>query len=151
MGARLNRAGAAFAAGLALAAFGAGKNAPATPPDGEAPTIDLELNGLEATGAGCRVAFVARNGLPHDIDRLAYEIALFDGRGLVERLLVLDFKSLAAAKTSIRRFDLAGVDCAAVGRILINDAAACEGDGIAAGDCITRLSPATRTTVTFGK
>lgn len=116
-----------------------------------AKAINLELNALEPSDKGCRIAFVVQNGLAQDIDKAAFEIALFDGQGLVDRLLVLDFQDLPAEKTKVRRFDLAEADCAQISRVLVNDATACEGQGVEAGTCIAALAPTTRTKIIFGK
>lgn len=114
-------------------------------------SIKLELNALQKSEKGCRIAFVVENAMGRDIARAAYEIALFSQEGLVDRLLVLDFQELPNEKTKVRRFDLADADCDAIGRVLINDASACEGDGLEPGDCIARLEATSRGSVTFGK
>lgn len=119
--------------------------------EGSSGAIRLELNALQKSEKGCRIAFVVENALGRDIEKAAYEIALFSKEGLVERLLVLDFQALPNEKTKVRRFDLADTDCASIGRVLINDASACEGDGIEPQDCISRLEATSRGTVTFGK
>ncbi|MAS12639.1 MAG: hypothetical protein CMH69_04995 [Nitratireductor sp.] len=114
-------------------------------------SIKLELNALQKSDKGCRIAFVVENAMGKDIAKAAYEIALFTREGLVDRLLVLDFQDLPNEKTKVRRFDLAEADCDEIGRVLINDASACEGDGIEPGDCIGRLEATSRGSVTFGK
>ncbi|MCC5777670.1 hypothetical protein H7H48_01290 [Nitratireductor sp. B36] len=114
-------------------------------------SIKLELNALQKSDKGCRIAFVVENAMGKDIAKAAYEIALFTKEGLVDRLLVLDFQDLPNEKTKVRRFDLAEADCDEIGRVLINDASACEGDGIEPGDCIGRLEATSRGSVTFGK
>jgi len=135
---------------LAAATFCASVSS-ASAEDAKPGTINLELNALQDSDKGCRIAFVVENGLGHDIGKAAYEIALFDKEGMVERLMVLDFQELPAAKTKVRRFDLADAKCGAIGRVLVNDASACDGDGIEAGACIARLNPTTRSSVAFGK
>ncbi|SEB35192.1 hypothetical protein SAMN05216452_0211 [Nitratireductor aquibiodomus] len=124
---------------------------PGAAQDPAAGAIKLELNALQKSEKGCRIAFVVENAMGQDIARAAYEIALFSKEGLVDRLLVLDFQELPNEKTKVRRFDLADADCDAIGRVLINDASACEGDGLEPGDCIARLEATSRGTVTFGK
>ena len=114
-------------------------------------SIKLELNALQKSDKGCRIAFVVENAMGKDIAKAAYEIALFTREGLVDRLLVLDFQDLPNEKTKVRRFDLAEADCDEIGRVLINDASACEGDGIEPGDCIGRLEATSRGSVIFGK
>ena len=115
------------------------------------PSLTLELNGLEPSSGGCRLTFLVRNGLGAALEKAAFEIALFDKAGLVQRLTVFDFKDLPDGKTKVRQFDLAETDCAAVGRVLVNDAVACEGEGVEAGACIRHLDAATKAAdVTFG-
>lgn len=115
-----------------------------------AASLLLELNGAEASPAGCRLTFVIRNDLGAALERAAFEIVLFDDAGLVERLAVLDFKELPEGKTKVRQFDIPGADCARVGRVLVNDAVACEGDGVQAGACLRGLVTETKSTVAFG-
>ncbi len=114
---------------------------------GEPPSLSLELNGAEATERGCRLTFVAANRLGEDIDRAAYEVALFGTDGLVKRLTVLDFKDLPDGQTKVRQFDLPDIDCEGLGRVLINGATACEGGENA---CMDALKTETRGSVAFG-
>ncbi|MEX0408504.1 hypothetical protein ABGN05_22855 [Aquibium sp. LZ166] len=115
------------------------------------PSLTLELNGLEPSLGGCRLTFLVRNGLGAALEKAAFEIALFDRAGLVQRLTALDFKDLPDGKTKVRQFDLAETDCAAVGRVLVNGAVACEGEGVEAGACIRHLDATTKAAdVAFG-
>lgn len=111
--------------------------------------LDLDLNAMQATDTGCKVAFVAKNGLEGDIDTVAFEMALFGTDGGLQQLVTLEFADLTAGKTKVLQFNLPGVDCGSVGRILINDVTACDGD-IAETACLDALKPATRLDVTFG-
>lgn len=132
--------------GASLAAIG-----PAFPGEGApAQSLHLELNGLEPSEAGCRLTFVVSNGLGAALARAAFEIVLFDRRGLVDRLTVLDFKDLPAGKTKVRQFDLPQADCQNFGRVLVNDAVACEGEGVEPSACIRGLATATRAGIEFG-
>lgn len=132
--------------GLSLAWGGPAFGGEAAP----APSIHLELNGAEASPAGCRLTFLIRNDLGAALERAAFEIVLFNGAGLVERLAVLDFKELPPGKTKVRQFDIPGADCARIGRVLVNDAVACEGEGVEAGACLRGLVTETKSTVAFG-
>jgi hypothetical protein len=113
-------------------------------------TIRLELNGLQPSERGCRVTFVVTNNLGGVVERAAYELAFFDDNGLVSRLAVIDFMELDRGRTKVRQFEFAGMDCSSVGRVLVNDVAECSGAGIDAGDCMSRLDLATRTSIQFG-
>jgi hypothetical protein len=114
------------------------------------PALSLELNGAQPSDKGCRLTFVVSNNLGADLSKAAFEIALFNGAGVVDRLTVLDFKDLPAGKTKVTRFDLAGTDCAKVSRVLINNAAECAGTGIEPGACMRGLKTETKTGIAFG-
>jgi hypothetical protein len=115
-----------------------------------APALTLELNGAQPSDKGCRLTFVVNNTLGADLSKAAFEIALFNEAGVVDRLTVLDFKDLPAGKTKVTRFDLAGADCAKVSRVLINSATECAGTGIEPNACMRRLKTETKTGIAFG-
>lgn len=115
-----------------------------------APSLRLEFNGLEPSTAGCRLTFVVENGLGAALDRAAFEIVLFNRDGLVDRLTVLDFKDLPDGKTKVRQFDLPNADCAGIGRVLVNDAVACQGEGVEPFACIRNLNAETKSDISFG-
>lgn len=117
---------------------------------GEAASISLELNAAQPSDKGCRFTFVVNNGLGKDLARAAYEIAIFNEAGVVDRLTVLEFKDLPAGKTKVTRFDLAGLDCAKTGRLLVNAATDCAGDGVDPAACMRSLKTQSRTGIKFG-
>lgn len=114
------------------------------------PSLTLELNALQAAESGCRITFLATNALGAVLDKASVELALFDAAGTIERIVTLDFKALAEGKTKVLQFELSGLDCSGLGRILVNDITACEGPALPAEACSTGLVTTTRTTVTFG-
>jgi hypothetical protein len=115
-----------------------------------APALSLELNGAQPSDKGCRLTFVVTNTLGAELAKAAFEIALFDDSGVVDRLTVLDFKDLPAGKTKVTRFDLAGADCAKIGRVLINTATECAGPAVETGACMRHLKTSTKTGIPFG-
>lgn len=114
------------------------------------PALVLELNAAQPSEKGCRLTFVVTNNLGAELSKAAFEIALFNEAGVVDRLTVLDFKELPAGKTKVTRFDLSGTDCAKISRVLINHATECLGQGIEAGTCLQKVRPETRTGIVFG-
>lgn len=118
--------------------------------DNPAPAFTLELNALQPADAGCRVTFLATNELGSALERASVEMALFDGAGTIERIVTLDFKHLAPNKTKVLQFELAGLDCGNLGRLLINDITACEGPGLPAEACLTGLATVSRPDILFG-
>jgi hypothetical protein len=117
---------------------------------GENPALLLELNGAQPSDKGCRLTFVVTNNLGAELAKAAFEIALFNDAGVVDRLTVLVFNELPAGKTKVARFDLAGVDCTKISRVLINHATECTGAGIEPKACLAQLKPETKSTIVFG-
>jgi len=115
-----------------------------------APGFPLELNAVQPSDNGCRVTFLASNQLGQPLARAALEMALFDKAGSIERIVTLDFKDLSPGKTKVLQFDLAGLDCADLGRILVNDVTACEGEGLAPDACLAGLTTSARPDIVFG-
>jgi hypothetical protein len=114
------------------------------------PALSLELNGVQPSEKGCRLTFVVANELGADLTRAAFEIALFNEAGVVDRLTVLEFKDLPAGKTKVSRFDLAGTDCARVSRVLVNSVAECTGQGVEPAACLRGLKTSSRAGIAFG-
>lgn len=111
---------------------------PAWAQSAPAPALNLELNAAQPSDKGCRLTFVVNNALGADLTKAAFEIALFDEAGTVDRLTVLDFKDLPAGKTKVTRFDLAGADCGKLSRVLTNSATECAGARRRAGGMYAR-------------
>ncbi|MGD9918526.1 MAG: hypothetical protein AB7U46_10925 [Paenirhodobacter sp.] len=108
----------------------------------EAPRLGLTLVGAAPQEGGCRLSFLAENALGADLSALVLEAVLFTRAGGFERLMLLDFRDLPQGRPRLRQFDLPGADCAALGQVLVNGAARC--DGVAEGGCIAALAPASR-------
>ena len=106
-------------------------NAPAAP-------IPLELNKLEpvpapapAAGAaaaapGCRLYMVVTNPDADPIAQLRLDLMLFGSDGVIARRVALDLAPLAAHKTAVRLFDVAGQPCDGIARVLVNDVLVCQ-------------------------
>jgi len=115
------------------------------------PVLTLELNGAQPSDKGCRLTFVVTNDLGAGLSKAAFEIALFNDAGVVDRLTVLDFKDLPAGKTKVTRFDIAGADCTKISRVLVNSATECAGSGIEPAACLAHLKTQTKTAISFGQ
>lgn len=143
--ARLKPGYAGLAAAISLAAGSAFAEEAAPKP-----ALSLELNAVQQSQKGCRLTFVVANRLGADLSKAAFEIALFDPAGVVDTLTVLDFKELPAEKTKVTRFDLPGLDCAKISRVLVNRATECAGEGIEPSACMRQLAPSTKSNIVFG-
>lgn len=145
----LFRSSAAIACAAALTLFSAAEAVVAQ----DAPTFTLELNSAAQTDNGsCRLTYVASNQSDTPLDRTAYEIAVFDADGVVNRLLVLEFGALVAGKTKVLQFDLAGSPCTSISRIVVNDVTACTvaDTGETSDICMAGLEASSRTAIQFG-
>ena len=116
----------------------------------EAPSLALELNALQPSDAGCRITFLATNGLGGPLDKTTFEVALFGAEGGLDRLVSLDFQKLTPGKTKVLQFELSGLDCTSVSRVLVNDVTACDGTEIAAAACLDHLTTSSRAKPQFG-
>lgn len=113
----------------------------------DAAALRLTLDSLAPSGSACRTTLVVENALGAAIAKVAYEFVFFDRDGRVQLLTVLDLKDIPAGRMRVRQFDLPGLDCAGVSRILVNDAKSCEGPGIDASACLARLVTASKSDV----
>lgn len=114
---------------------------------GASGNLSIEINDLAPSEKGCKLTFVAANELPQALSKVSFEFVLFDEKGLVERMAVLDFRDLPAGKTKVRQFDLPGTKCEAVKSLLINDAPVCAGDGLAKDACMKALKTGSKSAV----
>jgi hypothetical protein len=115
-----------------------------------APGLALELNAVQPSDSGCRITFLATNSYDVEIARAAIETALFSADGTIDRIVTLDFKALAPGKTKVLQFGLNNLDCANLGRVLINDITACDGEGLAPDTCLDALAVSARPDIEFG-
>ena len=112
--------------------------------------LSLELNAAQPSEKGCRLTFVVANGLGSDIRSASFELVLFDKAGVVDRITALGFKEMPEGKTKVSRFDLSGVDCGNLGRVLVNSVTECTGEGLATNACSERLKTSSRAGIEFG-
>ncbi|AZV80759.1 hypothetical protein EBB79_22665 (plasmid) [Parasedimentitalea marina] len=99
------------------------------------PAVSIELSATEAVGKACRLSFVVQNSHDQDIASSVYETVLFDVAGQVAKLTLLDFQDLPAGRMRVRQFQFEGLACSDIGRVLINGADTCEGEGLPQGAC----------------
>lgn len=87
--------------------------------------ISLELNKLEPASNACRAYVVLQNGSGVAYESLRLDLVMFDAEGVVAKRLALETAPLPVDKTSLKVFDISGMECGQVGRILLNDVLDC--------------------------
>lgn len=107
-------------------------------------TVHLELNTMQDTEGACRLSFVADNRLDTDIEKAVFETVIFDGSNGVVTLSLFDFQNLPKGRPRVRQFDVAGIACGSIGRVLINGANTCTANGTASDMCDSALSTSSR-------
>ncbi len=134
-----------FAAASSVSAFAQDVNSAA--PASAAHKLTVELNALASSQKGCMMTFVAENDMATPINKISFELAFFNDKNAVDRVIVLDFRDLPLGKKRVRQFDMPGVKCETLSRIIVNDTPVC--DGPAAGECKAALNTRSQTSVPF--
>lgn len=151
--ARLNQAARCLAA-VAIVA-GAAQAQEATPAasttDEAGQALSIELNKSTDAGAGCRLTFVAKNDTGAALEKASYEIAVFDSKNQVARLLIFEFGALAMGKTLVREFEYPDLTCANISRILVNTSPECVSGGQASAVCLGSLKTSSLSSIQFNQ
>jgi hypothetical protein len=129
---------AALAAAALLAAPAAAQEATTAPAD-TAPFLTVELNRLESVEGACRIYLVLNSALPDDLSALQLDLVAFGADRVVAGRMAVDLAPLPGDKETVRLFDWPQIDCASIGRILINDVPACATDAGALDRCVRRI------------
>jgi hypothetical protein len=106
--------------------------------------VSLELNKLESAGEACRSYVVLQNGSGTAFSTLKLDLVMFDTDGVVAKRLALETAPLPADKTSLKVFDIGGMACEQVGRILLNDVLDCVGADGPKTDCLGMIDVTAR-------
>ena len=106
--------------------------------------ITVELNKLEDREGACRAYLVFGNDSGERFDAFVLDLIVFDRDQVIAKHLAVDAAPLRADKTVVKMFDIAGIGCDQIGRILLNDVTKCAGTDGARADCIDRLAPSSR-------
>jgi hypothetical protein len=109
----------------------------------------IELNKLEQVEGACRAFLVIENGMGAGFETLALDLVVFDADGVIAERLAVDLAPLAAGKTSVKAFDIAGLACADAGRFLMNGVLDCRNAGDAGDACAGPIVPRGRGDLDF--
>ncbi len=107
----------------------------------------IELNAAESQQDGCKLSFLALNGHPVGIAQAVFETVIFDAAGQVDRLTLLDFSDLPAARPRVRQFMIADMQCGDIGRILFNGASTCQSPRLGDDACEAGLMLESKTDI----
>ena len=107
--------------------------------------ITLELNKLEDRDGSCRAYLVFGNS-GERFDAFVLDLIVFDRDQLIAKHLAVNVAPLRAGKTIVKIFDIVGVSCARIGRVLLNDVSKCQDKDGDRGDCVDMVMISSRAT-----
>jgi hypothetical protein len=137
--------------GLALAAAFLLAAAPALAQSAPTPKVGVELNKLEDQEKGCRAYFVFDNASATNFESFKLDLVMFSSEGVIARRLAVEAAPLRAEKKTVKLFDIAGMSCASIGQVLLNDVLTCRDQTGEQQDCITRVAVGSRVSAALVK
>jgi hypothetical protein len=119
----------------------------------DADAISAELNQAETVQGSCRLSFVIRNRTSYPLVTLRWDLVFFDTGDFIVNRLATQVGALAAGKTSVKSYEIPGLDCGRLRRVLLNHVTTCEGARAepAPFDCLQRTLPSSRIDIEFIK
>ncbi|MEL7428549.1 MAG: hypothetical protein AAFN43_00985 [Pseudomonadota bacterium] len=112
-------------------------------------SLSIELNKLEPVDEACRFTFVVTNAIQVDLDKLAFEVVLFDKQGGVKHMTKFDFQETPSGKTRVRQFQLPETDCRDISRFLMNSVSSCTAGSAEIDGCSQKILLKNRTEIEF--
>ena len=111
----------------------------------------VELNKLEPNEGDCRAYLVLENGSTSAFESLKLDVVVFDTDGIVAKRLAVEAAPLPLEKTSLKVFDIGGLPCDRVGRVLLNEVMTCADASQERGDCLALMITSSRAPIPFIK
>ncbi|MBU1175270.1 MAG: Tat pathway signal sequence domain protein [Alphaproteobacteria bacterium] len=131
----------------AAAALLAATHQPVIAQDEKQTRLTIELNDIEQQQTACRLTLLIENKLGAAITDLGLELVLFGPDQRIMKLIAVPAGAFPPSKTRIRQFDLAGIQCAGISRILLNTITRCEGAGMSPSHCLEAAKTRSRVKV----
>lgn len=116
-----------------------------------AEAVRIELNKLEPMQSACRAYLLFQNTTSTDFQSLKLDLVMFNPDGIINKRLAVEGGPLPAGKTSVKLFDIEGITCDSVARVLLNGVLACtDSEGDLQG-CMQMIKTASRSKADFFK
>lgn len=113
--------------------------------------IRIELNKLEPADSACRAYLLFQNNTKGDIQSLKLDLVMFNPDGIINKRLAVEGGPLPAGKTSVKLFDIDGVSCKSVHRVLLNGVLSCTGPQGDITGCLQMIETSSRSGAEFFK
>jgi hypothetical protein len=112
--------------------------------DAAAPLISIELNSINAREDACELTFFLSNTTDININAFVLETVLLTKDGGVDRLTLFDMRDVPTGRPRVRQFNVPDLQCDALGQVLINGVATCDGDGLTPAMCSDTMTLSSR-------
>lgn len=109
--------------------------------------IGVELNKLEPLASACRAYLVLTNKAGTAFRDLKLDLVIFDTDGIVARRVAVQGGPIPDGKTSLKVFDIDGVQCAKISRFLLNGVVTCEAEDGKRDGCVGLIDTSSRASV----
>lgn len=113
--------------------------------------LRVELNKLEPIDSACRAYLMFENHTDVNFTSLKLDLVMFDPQGIINRRLAVEGGPLPASKTSVKLFDIEGVSCSDVDRVLLNGILNCTSAQGERSDCLGLVETTSRNSTDFFK
>lgn len=88
--------------------------------------LKIELNKLEEADGACRAYLLFENMTAGSFQSLKLDLVMFGLDGVITKRLAIEGGPLPKDKTSVKLFEIGGLKCETIGRILLNDVINCQ-------------------------
>lgn len=113
--------------------------------------IKIELNKLEPADSACRAYLLFQNNTAADIESLKLDLVMFNSDGIIDKRLAVEGGPLPAGKTSVKLFDIQGITCKSVHRVLLNGVLSCTSNQGEMKDCLKMIQTSSLSSADFFK
>jgi hypothetical protein len=122
--------------------------APAAGADG----LKIELNKLEEADDACRAYLLFENRTDSEFRSLKLDLVMFGLDEGITKRLAIEGGPLPKDKTSVKLFEISGLKCETIGRILLNDVINCQDSaGEKMDGCIEMVTTSSKNKVALFK
>lgn len=113
--------------------------------------LRIELNKLEPMESACRAYLLFENMTGRTFSTLKLDLVMFNPEGIINRRLAVEGGPLPGGKTSVKLFDIQGVACSSVDRVLLNGVLECSDGQGQRNDCLALIETMSRSNADFFK
>lgn len=107
--------------------------------------LTVELNKVEEIDTGdCRAFFLFRNDTAMSFEGFEMSLAILNSNGVIDRLLSVDAAPLPVARTTLKLFEIPGVQCSDISEILLHELTSCKPQNADEMDCFAILDLTSR-------